>query len=62
MYSRNQLNKAHIITSKSEIEVENALDMINQWRANHLHPLRVLKNNSLKLLELIQLQFWFLKG
>lgn len=54
MYSRNQLNKAGniLITSKSEIEVENALDMINQWRANHLHPLRVLKNNSLKLLEL----------
>lgn len=54
MYSRNQLNKAgnKLITSKSEIEIENALDMINRWRANHLHPLRVLKNNALKLLEL----------
>lgn len=54
MYSRNQLNKAGniLISSKSETEIENALDMINSWRANHLHPLRVLKNNSLKLLEI----------
>jgi hypothetical protein len=37
MYSRNQLNKvaAILITSKSEIEVENALDMTTTY-ANHL--------------------------
>lgn len=53
-YSRNQLNKAGniLITSKSEIEVENALDIINNWRANHLHPLRILRNKALQLLEL----------
>lgn len=44
-YSRNQLNKAGniLISSKSNIEVEKALDTINDWQANHLHPLRIMK-------------------
>lgn len=54
MYSRNQINKAGniLISSKSNSEVESALDMVNKWRANHLHPLGVLKNHALKLLNL----------
>jgi len=41
-----------LITSKSSVEVEKALNLINDWRANHLHPLRIMKNNALRLLEL----------
>lgn len=51
-YSRKQISKAgeKLITSKSNIEIEEALNLINDWRTNHLHPLVVLKNNLLRLL------------
>ena len=51
-YSRNQISKAgeKLLTSKSKIEIEEALNLINDWRTNHLHPLVVLKNNLLRLL------------
>ena len=51
-YSRKKISKAgeKLITSKSTIEIEDALNLINNWRTNHLHPLVVLKNNLLRLL------------
>lgn len=52
IYSRKQISKAgeKLLTSKSEVEIETALNLINSWRTNHLHPLVVLKNNLLRLL------------
>jgi hypothetical protein len=51
-YSRKQISKAgeKLLTSKSKIEIEEALTLLNNWRTNHLHPLVVLKNNLLRLL------------
>ncbi|MEZ7515141.1 RelA/SpoT domain-containing protein [Flavobacterium frigidarium] len=51
-YSRKQISKAgeKLLTSKSNVEIEEALNLINNWRTNHLHPLVVLKNNLLRLL------------
>lgn len=51
-YSRKQISKAgeKLVTSKSENDVEEALNLINNWRTNHLHPLVVLKNSLLRLL------------
>jgi hypothetical protein len=51
-YSRKQISKAgeKLLTSKSDIEIEETLNLINNWRTNHLHPLVVLKNNLLRLL------------
>jgi len=51
-YSTKQISKAgeKLLTSKSDKEIEEALNLINSWRANHLHPLVVLKNNLLRLL------------
>lgn len=44
-YSRNEISKAGniLIESKSEDEVNIALAKINDWRTNHLQPLKVLK-------------------
>lgn len=52
-YSKKQISKAgeKILTSKSDKEIEEALNIINNWRSNHLHPLVVLKNNLLRLLK-----------
>lgn len=51
-YSRKQISKAgeKLVTSKSENDIEEALNLINNWRTNHLHPLVVLKNSLLRLL------------
>ena len=51
-YSRKQISIAgeKLVTSKSENDVEEALNLINNWRTNHLHPLVVLKNSLLRLL------------
>jgi len=51
-YSRKQISKAgeKLVTSKSENDVEEALNLINNWRTNHLHPLVVLKNSLLRVL------------
>jgi len=51
-YSRKQISKAgeKLITSKSNKEIEDALNTINDWRTSHLHPLVVLKNSLLRLL------------
>lgn len=51
-YSRNQINKLGnvLISAKTNKEVDSALEIINVWRTNHLHPLNVLKNNLHKIL------------
>lgn len=40
-YTRNQINKAGevIMTSKDSQEVTLAIEMLNDWRTNHLVPL-----------------------
>ncbi len=51
-YSRKQITKAGkiLLTSKSNEERNDALELINDWRSNHLHPLNVMKNALLRLL------------
>ncbi|MCZ8227919.1 RelA/SpoT domain-containing protein [Flavobacterium sp.] len=51
IFSKKQITKAGkiLLTSKSEEERNNALDVINAWRTNHLHPLNVMKNSLLRL-------------
>ena len=51
-YSRKQITKSGkiLLTSKSIEERNDALELINDWRANHLHPLNVMKNALLRLL------------
>jgi putative GTP pyrophosphokinase len=51
-YSRKKITKAgkKIMTSKSIEERNAALELINDWRANHLHPLNVMKNGLIRIL------------
>lgn len=44
------------MTSKSQEEINNALNLINAWRTNHLHPLNVMKNSLIRLLEKIEIE------
>ena len=50
-FSRNRITRAGeiLMTSSSELEVNDALEIINTWRSHHLHPLRVMKNSLIKL-------------
>jgi len=52
-FSKNQITKAGkiLITSKSIEERNKALDLLNEWRGNHLHPLNVMKNSLLRILK-----------
>ena len=52
-YSRKQISNAgeKLLTSKSKIEVDDALKMINIWRTDHLLPLIILKNRLLRILK-----------
>jgi putative GTP pyrophosphokinase len=52
-YSRKQISKAgeKLLTSRSKIEIDEVLILINTWRTNHLRPLVVLKNSLLRLLK-----------
>lgn len=52
-YTKKQISKAgeKLLTSKSKSEIEDALNLINNWRTSHLHPLVVLKNSLLRLLK-----------
>lgn len=52
MTSRKQITKAGnlLLTSKDRQEINEALDLINVWRSNHMHPLNVLKNSLVRLL------------
>jgi len=51
-YSRKEITKAGniILTSKSEKEINDALNKINIWRTNHLEPLKVMKRRLVRLL------------
>lgn len=50
-FSKKQITKAGIkILSTKDLEERNgALEKINKWRANHLHPLNVMKNALLRI-------------
>ncbi|MGB6154198.1 MAG: RelA/SpoT domain-containing protein [Pricia sp.] len=52
-FSRNQITKAGktILSAKTDAERNNALEKINVWRTNHLHPLNVMKNALLRTTE-----------
>lgn len=49
--SRKKITKAGkiLLTSKTQEERNSALELINTWRTNHLHPLNVMKNSLLRL-------------
>jgi putative GTP pyrophosphokinase len=51
--SRNKINEAgrKLLSSKSIEERNAALDLINEWRFNHLQPLVAVKNALLKILD-----------
>lgn len=51
--SKTQVTKAGktLLSSKSYEERNQALELINEWRTNHLHPLNVMKNSIVKLLK-----------
>ena len=51
-YSRNQINKAGdtILTSKDPVIVTTAIEMVNDWRTNHLVPLNTLGNKVVEVL------------
>ncbi len=53
MYSKYEITKAGntLLTSKSADEINQALNKINDWRTNHLQPLKVLKRRLVKTLE-----------
>jgi putative GTP pyrophosphokinase len=51
-FSRKEITRAGntLLTSKSENEINDALNKINGWRTNHLQPLKVMKRRLVKLL------------
>lgn len=56
--SKKQITKAGkvLMTSKSQEDRNNALNLINAWRTNHLHPLNVMKNSLIRLLTKIEVE------
>ena len=50
-FSRKEISRAGqlILSSKAVKERNEALEKINKWRANHLHPLNVMKNALLRI-------------
>jgi hypothetical protein len=52
-YSRKEITRAGnvLLSSKSEVEINDALIKINNWRTNHLQPLRVMKRRLIKILD-----------
>ena len=52
-FSKKEISKAgqKILSSKSEEDRNLALEKINKWRTNHLHPLNVMKNALLRVTE-----------
>jgi (p)ppGpp synthase/HD superfamily hydrolase len=53
IFSKKEITRAgqKILSSKSEEERNISLEKINRWRANHLHPLNVMKNALLRITE-----------
>lgn len=52
IHSKNQITKAGktLLSTKSKEERDTALDIINCWRTNHLHPLNVMRNALVRLM------------
>lgn len=52
IYSKNEITKAGniLVSSKSEEERNKAYIKINDWRTNHLHPLRMIKKKIIDTL------------
>lgn len=52
-YSKSQITKAGkvLLSSKSTEERNSALELINEWRTDHLFPLNVMRNSLVKLLK-----------
>jgi putative GTP pyrophosphokinase len=50
--SKKQITKAGktLLTSKSQDEINEAIDLINKWRASHMYPLNVMKASLVRLL------------
>lgn len=50
IYSRKKITRAGniLMSSKSKNEIDEALDIINEWRTCHLEPLKVMKNGLLR--------------
>lgn len=50
--SKNQITKAGktLLTSKSQDEINEAIKLINKWRATHMYPLNIMKSSLVKLL------------
>jgi len=51
-YSKNQITNAGkiLLTSKSQDEIDQAIKLINDWRASHMYPLNIMKTSLVKLL------------
>jgi hypothetical protein len=51
-YSKNQITNAGkiLLTSKSQDEIDKAIELINEWRASHMYPLNFMKSSLVKLL------------
>ena len=51
-YSKNRISNAGkiLLTSKSQDEINNAIALINEWRASHMYPLNFMKSSLSKLL------------
>lgn len=51
-YSKNQITNAGkiLLTSKSQDEIDQAIELINEWRASHMYPLNFMKSSLVKLL------------
>jgi putative GTP pyrophosphokinase len=52
-YSKKEITRAGntLLTTKSEEDINEALIKINDWRTNHLQPLKVMKRSLLKILD-----------
>lgn len=57
-YSKKEISKAGniLLTSKSDAEIDIALNKINDWRTNHLQPLKVLKRRLVKTLKINRIE------
>ena len=53
MISKKQITNAGkvLLTSKSQDEIDQAMELINIWRANHMYPLNVMKNALVRRLK-----------
>lgn len=51
--SKNQITKAGqiLLSSKSKDEIDEAIDLINKWRASHMYPLNLMKASLVRLLQ-----------